>query len=136
MTTIAARTDGFGNVKAYYDGASSETIAQFNPCVLFDDFIGPGNVVPVAGLPVPGYPWVAKTVLTLGVPTVAPVANFSGGAVAIGLDDTGEAQEATLYANDELNWDVTKGLVFEARVALSVIPTDVCAGVFGLHSAW
>ena len=60
----------------------------------------------------------------------------AAGIVALALDAASEKQEATLYANDQRNWDVTRNLVFEARAAFSVIPAGVVEMVFGLQSAW
>jgi hypothetical protein len=80
---------------------------------------------------------VQKTVKTAGSPSVAIVANSAAGIVQLALDATSEAQEATLYANDQLNWDMSKGATWEGRVAMSVLPS--VAGdeaVFGLQSAW
>ena len=100
--------------------------------MLDEDFIGAGH----AGSPATGYPWVKKTVQTGGTPTVAIVANAAAGIAALALDAASEKQEATLYANDQRNWDVTRNLVFEARAAFSVIPAGVVEMVFGLQSAW
>ena len=77
-----------------------------------------------------------KIVKTTGTPTVAVIANSAGGIVQAALDATNEIQEAALTANDQLNWSMTQGAIFEARVALSVLPGAGVETVFGLQSAW
>ena len=134
---LRSRTDAVGNTQSTYDAATAETIARYSAVSLDEDFIGPGHTtIPAAGSPASGYPWVQKTVKTGGSPSVAVIANYSGGAVRLALDATSEKQEATLYANDELNWDMTKSAIFEARVAAHVVPGASVEVVFGLHSAW
>jgi hypothetical protein len=85
---------------------------------------------------VAGYAWVKKIVGS-GPPTVAVVANGAGGIAACTLAATSEKEDAALYNNDQLTFDVTKNLVFEARAAFAVLPS--VAGVefvLGLQSAW
>lgn len=138
MTTIVgSRRDADGNATAYYDTNSQETLVRMSPVTLDEDFIGAGHSsIPVAGTPATGYPWVRRTVQTAGAPSVAIVANSVGGQVLLALDATSEKQEASLYANDVLNWDVTKGLVWEARIALAVLPGAGVEAVWGLQSTW
>jgi hypothetical protein len=139
MSTInKSRKDIDGHVLAFFDGATDETTASFRPCAIDEDFIGPGHsAIPAAGAPAVGYAWVSKIVKTAGTPTLAIMPNSAAGIVQLALDPTAESQEATLYANDQLNWDVTKSLRYEARVSMAVLPS--LAGVemvFGLQSAW
>src|SRR5579884_809955 len=126
-----------GEPQAFYDDLSQETVALFSPAVLDEDFIGPAHPAAFPTSPVTGYPWVAKLIKTAGSPTVGAVANAAGGVVACALDATAEPQEAILYAGDALGWDASKSVVFECRLALSVLPT---AGnvemVWGLRSAY
>jgi hypothetical protein len=126
-----------GDVTMFYDANTHETITYNNPCELHEDFVGPGHTtIPTAGSPSAGYPWVQKIVGS-GPPTVGPVSNYAGGLVRAALTSTSEKEDAALYANDALNWDVTKGLIFEARVAMHVVPSAAAVEmVFGLQSAW
>jgi len=134
---LRSHSDALGNAQSQYDAATSETVQLFSTVTFGDDFIGPGHsAIPAGGSPAVGYPWCSKIQKSAGSPTVAVVANFSGGAVACALDATSEKQEATLYANDELNWDMTKCAIWEARINPSVLPTGNCEAVFGLMSAW
>lgn len=134
---LRSRTDALGNVQSEYDAATAETIARFSAVILDEDFVGPGHTtIPASGSPATGYPWVYKTVKTGGSPSVAVVANYPGGLVRLALDATSEKQEATLYQNDALAWDMTKCAVWEARVSNHVVPSGNVEVVFGLHSAW
>lgn len=134
---LRSRTDAIGNTQSEYDAATFETIVRNAPVNLDEDFNGAGHAaIPAAGSPAAGYPWVYKEVKTSGSPTVAPIANYSGGAMRLALDATSEKQEATLYANDVLNWDMTKCAVFECRVSNHVLPTGNVEMVFGVQSVW
>jgi hypothetical protein len=128
-----------GDMQSEYDQATGETIARYSAVVLDEDFVGPSHAT-AGGIPTAatvGYPWIKKTVQTGGAPSVAAIANYSGGAVRCALDATSEKQEASLYAADVLNWDMTKCAIFEARVSNHVVPSAAAVEmVFGLHSAW
>lgn len=131
-----SRVDVTGNAQALFDAATYETLVRHSAIQFDEDFTGPGHTVPAAGSPSVGYPWVKKIVDTSGTPTVAVVANSSGGLMRLALDATSEKQEASLYTNDTLNWDMTKSATWEARIANHVLPTGVVEIVYGLHSAW
>jgi len=139
MTTIPGTIrDADGNSRAFYDTNTQETLVRLNPLVFEDDFVGAGHTagVPAAGSPTAGYAWVKKIVGS-GPPTVAIVANGAGGIAACTLAATSEKEDAALYMNDQLTFDVTKNLVFESRAAMAVLPS--VAGVemvLGLQSAW
>ena len=136
-TVIKSENDRGGHSRRFYDQNTYETVARFQPCIVDEDFIGAGHSsIPAFGSPATGYPWVQKTVKTGGSPTVAVTANSAAGIVALALDATVEKQEATLYANDQKNWDVTKNLTFETRAAFAVLPTALVEMVFGLQSVW
>jgi hypothetical protein len=138
MTTqIKSLNDGTGHSRGFYDVTTAETVARFQPCLLDEDFLGAGHAsIPSFGAPATGYPWMQKTVKMAGSPAVAVVANSAAGIVQLALDATAEAQEATLYANDQRNWDVTKNLAFETRAGFGVVPGALVEAVFGLQSAW
>lgn len=138
MTTIlGARRDSLGNMTAFFDTNTSETIARMMPILLDDDFLGAGHTagVPSAGAPVGGYPWVKK-IVGAGPPTVSIAANGPGGIMVLALTSTSEKEDAALYAADQLTFDVTKGCVFEARIAFAALPGAAVEMVFGLQSAW
>jgi hypothetical protein len=137
IISLRSRNAATGDAQSEYDAATSETINRYTAVMLDEDFIGPSHT---AGLPTTatvGYPWIKKTVQTSGVPAVAAVANAGGGIIRASLDATSEKQEASLYAADVLNWDMTKSTVFEARVSNHVVPSAAAVEiVVGLHSAW
>lgn len=132
-----SRNDALGRSLAFYDGNTDETTARFKPCVLDEDFIGPGHgAIPAAGSAAVGYPWVTHK-QGAGSPTVTVLANSAAGIAQCLLTATSEKQEATLYANDQLNWDMTKYLQFEARAALATLPSATgVEAILGLQSAW
>lgn len=137
MTTTHAKFRDGGNIQAYYDSNTFETVAQMSPLQFCEDFVGAGHAaIPAAGSPSVGYPWVKK-IVGAGPPTVAPVANAGGGQVACTLTSTSEKQDAVLYWNDSLSIDVTKIASFEARAALTVLPSAASVQmVLGLAAAW
>jgi hypothetical protein len=126
-----------GNQLQYFDTSTQEVVLINSPLYFDDDFIGGGHTagIPAAGAPVAGYPWVKKIV---GTPTgVALVANAAGGQIACALAATPEKEDAALYWNDNLSLDATKGLVWQARAQLSVLPSAAgVQAVWGLQSAW
>lgn len=135
---LRSRNTAVGDAQSEYDAATSETITRYTTVILDEDFIGPSHVG-AAGIPTVatvGYPWIQKTVKTGGSPSVAAIANASGGVIRLALDATSEKQEATLYAADVLNWDLTKSTVWEVRVSNHVLPTGVVEMVYGMQSAW
>lgn len=137
VVQLRSRSDAFGNRQSEYDAATGETIARFSAVILEDEFTYPIATIPTQGAPVIGYPWVKRTVQTGGTPSVVITANAAGGTVRLALDATSEKQEASFYCNDQLNWDMTKSAVFEARVANHVVPSAAAVEmVFGLQSVW
>lgn len=127
-----------GNQLQFYDQSTFEVTWIASPLYFDDDFIGGGHTagVPVAGSPTAGYPWVKK-IVGAGPPTVALVANAAGGQIACALTATSEKEDAALYWNDSLSLDATKGLVWQCRSQLSVLPSAAgVQSVWGLSSAW
>lgn len=134
---LAPGMDADGNAQREFDAATQETITRMAAVMLDEDFIGPGHsTIPLNGAPATGYAWVQRTVKTAGAPTVAIVPNAGGGLVALVLAATSEAEEADLYQNDMLNWDMTKYASFETRLSMAVLPASSAECVWGLRSAW
>lgn len=136
MTT---RAKYVGGVQQFHDDAQAhETVHRMAGLAYRDDFLGAGSlVIPAAAAAENGVDWVKKLVQTGGTPTVAGLANAAGGIVQCAIDATAEKQEATLYWGDQKGLDVTKGLVFEARAKLSVLPSAAqVQAVFGLAANW
>jgi hypothetical protein len=121
----------------YDDQQSFETVRRMSPLWWVDDFVGAGSVtIPAAGSAESGVAWVSK-IVGAAPPTVAGIANGAGGQIACTLTSASQKQDAALYQGDQFNFDVTKGLVFEARIRLSVLPSVAgVQAVWGLSSAW
>lgn len=126
-----------GGVLSYFDGTSFETTEKLSPLIYRDDFVGPGKlVIPAAGSAESGMDWVTK-IVGAAPPTVAGVASAIGGQIACTLTSASQKQDAVLYWGDQKALDVTKGLVFEARFRLSVLPSAASVqAVIGLASDW
>lgn len=103
----------------------------------FDDFIG---AYTTAAAPVwPATPPATGTVIRwsqlitgAAPPTVAPVADAIGGRAALSLTATSEAQQAGLAHNNQRNFLVTNGGVFEARIIVPTLPTLLSKIFIGL----
>jgi hypothetical protein len=135
--SLRSRNTAIGDAQSEYDAATSETITRYAAVILDEDFFGPSHTAGIPTVATVGYPWIQKTVKSAGTPTVAAIANAGGGIIRLALDATSEKQEASLYAADVLNWDMTKSAIFEARVANHVLPSAAAVEmVFGLHSVW
>jgi hypothetical protein len=136
--SLRSRNTAVGDAQSEYDAGTFETLTRYTTVILDEDFVGPSHAAG-AGIPTAatvGYPWIQKTVKTGGSPTVAAIANAAGGIIRLALDATSEKQEASLYAADVLNWDMTKSTVWEVRVSNHVLPTGVVEMVYGMQSVW
>jgi hypothetical protein len=132
---MATRAKYNGGVLDYYDNTTHERTARFAPVKFVDDFLGSDVVIPAAASPESGCKWVKK-IVGAAPPTAGIVADGVNGLVECALTSASQKQNAEVYFNDELQFSVVQGLVFEARFALSVLPTDVAEAVIGLTSAW
>ena len=122
-------------VAEYYDTSTYELLDRLSPVKFVEDFLGAGSlVIPAAGSAESGVRWVSK-IVGAAPPTVAGIANTHK--VALTLTADSQKQDAALYFNDQLNFDMTKALVFEARAAFHVLPSVAAVqGILGLQSAW
>ncbi len=134
MTT---RDNYVAYIQRSYDDLTGETVNGGWPLQFGDDFVGGGHTagIPAAGSPAAGYPWVKK-IVGAAPPTVALNTNSVAGTVSCTLAATSEAEEAGLYWNDSLSFDMTKFGMVEWRAALSVLPTGVAGAAIGVGSAW
>jgi len=137
--SLRSRNTQTGDAQSEYDAATFETVNRYTTVTLDEDFVGPSHAAS-GGIPTSatvGYPWIQKTVKTGGSPSVAAIANAAGGIVRCSIDATSEKQEATLYAADVLNWDMTKSAILEFRLSNHVVPSAAAVEMaFGFHSAW
>jgi len=134
MTTKSRYRSGVLN---FYEDQQFEYVLPVSPIVFYEDFLGQAYVaVAAAGSAVDGCPFVSK-IVGAAPPTVAGVANAIGGQVACTLTSASQKQDAVLYWGDNLSLDCTKGLQFETRAQLSVLPSAAGAqAVWGLASVW
>ena len=115
-----------GGVLNYLESANLETVLAMAPCLFLDDFLKPALDT--------GY-W---TALDTGGGAETIVTDGNGGQASLALDATNEIQLAGLSFGDHRPFVLNQGLVFEARVKLSVLPTVtaiVCVGLSGDHNA-
>lgn len=129
----------------FFDGDSRETVARLAPLAFSDDFIGRGKLtVPgmtrdeaaQAQVAWPNMGWMKK-IVGVAPPTVAGVASAIGGQIACALTAASEKQDAVLYWGNQKGLDITKGLVFETRIRLSVLPSAAgVQAVAGVCSDW
>lgn len=136
-----------GGLVGTYDDSTHERFGTFHPVVFYDDFIGADLVIPAVASEESGVRW-SKKIVGAAPPTVAKIADASCGALTAALTATSEKQDAELYMSDQRNFDLSLGLIFEARVKVSVLPTgngSIFWGVCGdwadgpdaiTHSAW
>lgn len=127
MSTRARYRNG---VLGFFDGTTYENVLPAAPVVFQDDFLG--QAIDTTRN------WTALDTSAAGLTTPVLVANSPSGIVSLPLDNTNEAQLSGLYQNDVRNFVLNQGLVFEARVKLSVLPTGaviVCIGLMGNHNA-
>lgn len=133
--TMRTKSHWLNEMVAFFDPTTQETVLPMGPLLFYDDFVGPGSVViPAAGAAESGCPWVKKIQDTIGTAAFAGIANASSGVVAGGLDVTVEKQEAAIYHDDQRNFSLEYGLLWEARIKAAAIPTAGTTGelVFGL----
>jgi hypothetical protein len=124
-------------VQRFFDnGQSFEVVESNHPVQFIEDFLQASLVIPVAGSAESGMNWVKK-IVGAAPPTVAGVGNAAGGQVACTLTAASQKQDAAIYMDDNKAFDVTKGLIYEARVQLSVLPSAAeVQMVWGLSSNW
>lgn len=120
---------------ALFDSVSYETLDALFPIKFYDDFLGADVVIPASGSVESGVPWSSK-IVGAAPPTVAKTADGVNGFVACSLTSDSQKQDAALHMNDELMFSIAQGAIFEARLALSTLPTDVAVASFGLWGAW
>lgn len=120
----------------FYDGSTFETLWSGFPVSFDDDFQGADVVIPASGSVESGCKWSKKIVAAAGSPTVAKTADGVNGFVACTLHVQSEKEDAALHMNDELMFSIAQGAIFEARLALTTLPTLNGVASWGLWGAW
>lgn len=114
-----------------FDTEEYEHVLPFNPIYFYDDFLGAYTTIPAAAAEESGCEWTTQLV-GAAPPTVGLVADAANGVAQCAMTADGQAQSAFLYMSDDRRWIITKGVVFEARVKVSVLPTLLGEAVWGL----
>jgi hypothetical protein len=129
----ATRSKWRGNQLAFYDGTTYETVRPIAPTYFFDDFLNLYLQTAAAGV----VGWTAKDTSGAGATFEVIVANQSGGVLKLELDEAkNEKEEAGIYWGDALNFNLSNGPIFEARVAIHTAPTDQAEIYLGLANAY
>jgi hypothetical protein len=106
-----------GGQLAFYDGTTHETVLPLAPIVLYDDFLGGA---------VNGDLWTE-------VDTNDATKAIGGSVLTYHLHATGETEDAGIYGKDDKSFNLDKGVIFEARVAIHVAPTSVAEVMIGVQ---
>jgi len=111
----------------YYESVTKEE-RVIGPCAAYeDDFFGAGVAIPAAGAAESGCEWVKKITgaapPTVGIKAGAAAEVGAGGQLECALTAGNEKQEAGAYWDDQRPFTLNRGLIFEARIRASVLPT-------------
>jgi hypothetical protein len=98
-----------GGQLAFYDGTTGETVKPISPRVLMDDFEGDTIDTNI---------WLYASTANEDTQAVD-----GGNAVLTFTSDATQQEAGILAAGNSLDWDPTKGLIFETRIQFSTLPT-------------
>lgn len=84
-----------------------------------DDFVGADYTIP--SVATVGMRYIRKN---QGAGDLMFVSDVAGGAVAVSLTSASAKQEGALFLGDQRTFDLSKGVVFEARIKLATLPTS------------
>lgn len=132
MSTKARYNNG---ILEFYESTTQERVAVFAPVQFIEDFLGKYLDLYNAADNSAGK-WIAKDTSAVGTTAEAIVANQPGGVMHLALDAQNEEQEAGLYMNDSLHFNLDKGVVVEFRAAAHVLPTLLAECYFGVANAY
>jgi hypothetical protein len=132
MPVTTTKSKWVNGLLTFFDRSTFETVMPVAPVVFYDDFVADDFNVSAAGV----RGWTKKDTSAVGTTVEAILANQHGGVVTLELDSQNEKQEAGIYMGDALNWDLDKGPIFEARVAVRLTGTAQTEMYFGLANAY
>lgn len=124
-----------GQVVRHYESTTHESVQLLGPHQFYDDFDGANTVIPAAASSESGMKWVKK-IVGAAPPTLAVKADTVCGVVEAALTSDSQKQNAEIYQDDHRLFSLEHGLIFEARVKLSVLPTLAAEAVVGLVGDW
>jgi hypothetical protein len=119
----------------HFESTTHESVQILAPVQYYDDFLGAATVIPAAGSPESGTEWVKK-IVGAAPPTLAVKADAVSGVVEAALTADSQKQNAELYMDDQRQFSLLQGLVFEARFRATVLPTGNAEAVIGLVGDW
>lgn len=110
-------------IQTFFDSVTGETLHPMAPVYFKDDFLGGAINTSV---------W---TLLDTNSGGEALVANGANGAANLSLTNSNTIELAGLSWGDQLSLAMAQGLVFEAVVKFTTLPTGAVVAVIGLASA-
>jgi hypothetical protein len=111
-----------GNQLAFYDGSTHETVLPLAPIVFFDDFRGAAYDSNI---------WLYNDANEATQALSADASGVHDVVLALAANET--QQEAGLgWQGNALGWDISKGLIVEFRMKLTVLPTLVAEAHIGV----
>lgn len=124
-----------GKLVMYDPSEDYETMSFQKGIAFLEDFCGAFTAIPAGGSEESGCLW-SKKIVGAAPPTVAVVADAAGGIVQCALTNDDQKQDAALYMGDQRQFDLSKDLMIEWRVKVSVTPTLVAEAYWGLFDNW
>jgi len=121
--------------QVFYDKSTYETLQAMYPISFYDDFTGADVVIPATGADESGCKW-TKKIVGAAPPTVAAASSTVDGFILCSLTNADQKQDAALHMDDQLCFSLAQDIIFEARVAVTTVPTDVAIASWGLWGAW
>ena len=135
MSVRADYKQRFGGSLGYYDPDTFETLQVLKPVVFYDDFIHADTAFLASGSAGEGAVW-TKKIVGAAPPTVAVSDDGVNGLVACSLTSASQKQDAVLHMDDQRVFSIAQGAIFEARLALTTLPTLAAVASLGLWGDW
>lgn len=125
MTTKCRWKNG---IQEFYDSATFETLGVFAPIFYHEDFIGGNPIFETQTASLVMWETVEVNLNT----AIGVVADGANGLLSLALDADSNAEDAVAYHGDSRHFNLKAHTQFEARLAMSVLPTTGVAVVFGM----
>jgi len=127
---MSTKSKEIGGNLTFYESTTFERVAPLAPVMFYDDFLGTDLNKDESGS---NGIWTHIDVSSAGNTTPLIAADVANGVARLPLDGgQSEAQESGLTFGNQRPFVLNQGLIFEARVALQTLPTDVAEAVWGL----
>ncbi|KKL48834.1 hypothetical protein LCGC14_2321550 [marine sediment metagenome] len=127
---MSTKSKEIGGNLTFYESTTFERVAPLAPVMFYDDFLGTDLNKDESGS---NGIWTHIDVSSAGNTTPLIAADVANGVARLPLDGgQSEAQESGLTFGNQRPFVLNQGLIFEARVALQMLPTDVAEAVWGL----